>query len=178
MQDSVKIALVGQAAIELVKGRTAPVIAAVDRMFQKKGAGSPEIDWAAYMYRAEARLAEGGVAASTVDVEAMLAVLPRLDALPKGVLDGLSRVTVALGAVKMRDLIQASPAVDLLLPLTTALEKSLGEEPRVAKEVEEVAEDILRELEDLRKAMTGSNSAEVMEPDTRGYVDSRVLLND
>ena len=51
----------------------------------------------------------------------------------------------------MRDLIQASPAAELLLPLTKALEKELGLEPLAAKEVEEVAEDIRRDLEERRK---------------------------
>ena len=166
MQDSVKVALLGQAAIESVRGRTGTVIAALDRAFQQKGAGSPAFDWAAYMLRAEARLLGGDVAAGVEDIEAMLAVLPRLNALPKGVLDGLSRIAVALGPKQMRDLIRASPAADLLLPLTTALEMELGEEPRVSKEVEEVAEDILRDLEELRKAKTGDASAEVLEPET------------
>ena len=53
---------------------------------------------------------------------------------------------------RMRDLIKASPAADLLLPLTTALELELGLEPRVAREVEEVAEDIRRDLAERRKA--------------------------
>ena len=52
----------------------------------------------------------------------------------------------------MRDLIVASAAADLLLPLTTALELELGLEPRVAREVEEVAEDIRRDLAERRKA--------------------------
>ena len=59
---------------------------------------------------------------------------------------------VDLGPQQMRDLIVASPAADLLLPLTTALELELGLEPRVAKEVEEVAEDIRRDLAERRKA--------------------------
>ena len=151
MRDSVKVALLGQAAIESVMGRTAAAIAAVDRVFQQKGAGSPAFDWAAHMFRAEARLVGGDVAAGVRDVEAMLAVVPKLDALPKGALDGLSKIAVELGPEKMRDLILESPASDLLLPLTTALEMELGLEPRVAKEVAEVAEDIRRDLEARRK---------------------------
>ena len=69
----------------------------------------------------------------------------------KDVLNWLSSMAVALGLEKMRDLIQASPSADLLLPLTTALEMELGVEPRVAKEVEEVAEDIRRDLAERRK---------------------------
>ena len=54
----------------------------------------------------------------------------------------------------MRDLEKASPAADLLLPLTTALEWELGLAPRVAREVEEVAQDIRRDLAKLKEART------------------------
>ena len=50
------------------------------------------------------------------------------------------------------DAVFASPAADLLLPLTTALEKDMGLAPRVAKEVEEVAEDILRDMAERRRS--------------------------
>ena len=69
----------------------------------------------------------------------------------KDMLNWLSSMAVALGLERMRDLIQVSPSADLLLPLTTALEMELGVEPRVAKEVEEVAEDIRRDLAERRK---------------------------
>ena len=42
-------------------------------------------------------------------------------------------------------------SAELLLPLTTALERELGLEPRVAKEIEEVAEDIRRDMEEYRR---------------------------
>ena len=48
-------------------------------------------------------------------------------------------------------MIQVSPAANLLLPLTTALEQEMGLTPRVAREVEEVAEDIRRRLATLRQ---------------------------
>ena len=63
----------------------------------------------------------------------------------------MSRLAVNLDPKQMRDLIKASSAADLLLPMTTALEKELGLESRVAKEVEEVAEDIRRDWEEHRK---------------------------
>ena len=50
----------------------------------------------------------------------------------------------------MRELILASPAAESLLPLTTALEREMGLEPRVPKEVEEVAKDIQKHLAKLR----------------------------
>ena len=69
-------------------------------------------------------------------------------------------VSVDLGPARMRELIQASPSANLLLPLTTALERELGLEPRVAREVEEVAQDIRRELAKLREARTVATSGE------------------
>ena len=56
------------------------------------------------------------------------------------------KLGVELGLVRMLELIRASPAVDLLLPLSTAFEQELGLEPGVAREVEKVARDIRREL--------------------------------
>ena len=153
--DMVEIVLVGKAALEFAKGQAGAAIATIDSVFHSAGAGSPERNWPAHQIRARAHFVEGNVAAGVRDVEAMLAILPNLDALPKGALNGLSEIAVALGSEKMRDLIRASPAADLLLPLTTALEMELGEEPRVAKEVEEVAEDIRRDLAERREARRG-----------------------
>ena len=62
----------------------------------------------------------------------------------------LMDLSVALGPQRMCELIQASPSPHLLLPLTTALERELGLEPRVAREVEEVAQDIQRKLAELK----------------------------
>ena len=50
----------------------------------------------------------------------------------------------------MRACIRTSPSANLLLPLTTALERELGLDPRVAREVEEIAQDIRRDLAKLR----------------------------
>ena len=50
----------------------------------------------------------------------------------------------------MLELIQASRSQDILLPLKTALERELGLEPRVAREVDEVAQDIQQALATLR----------------------------
>ena len=54
--------------------------------------------------------------------------------------------SIDLGQERMCEIIQASPSTKLLLPLTTALEQELGREPRVAREVQEVARDIRQDL--------------------------------
>ena len=78
-------------------------------------------------------------------------VLGRSEQVSKALTDSLMRISVALGSERVRDLIQASPAADHFLPLTTALEQEMGLTPRVAREVEEVAEDIRRRLATLRQ---------------------------
>lgn len=57
----------------------------------------------------------------------------------------------ALGIDQLAVLIRESPAADHLLPLTTALELEMGEEPRVAIEVRRVAEDMQQELAKIRE---------------------------
>ena len=61
-----------------------------------------------------------------------------------------------LASDRALDMIRASPASDVLLPLVTALEQELGRKPRVAREVEEVADDIRKEFARLRTAMRPS----------------------
>ena len=62
------------------------------------------------------------------------------------------RFSIDLGQERMCEIIQKSPSAGLLLPLTTALEQEIGREPRVAREVEEVARDIRQDLARLREA--------------------------
>ena len=90
----------------------------------------------------------------------MLTILPELDSLPEDGPDALMKFSIDLGPARMRELIQASPVADLLSPLTTALEWELGLAPRVAREVEEVAEDIRRDLEKAKEAVAGGSFGE------------------
>ena len=102
------------------------------------------------LVRARATLTSGDVSGCEKSIEALLAILSRLDSVPGEPIDALMELGVELGPVEMLELIRASPAVDLLLPLSTAFEQELGLEPRVAREVERVARDIRRELARLR----------------------------
>ncbi len=113
----------------------------------------------AYMLRARAYLHEDHVEACMRDVETALTVLHTVKVPRKEVIDALTAMAVELGLERMRDLIRASPVSDLMLPLTTALEKDLGLEPRVAKEVEEIAEHIRHDLSELRKEMSENGGA-------------------
>ena len=113
-----------------------------------------------HMIRAKATLAHGNRSACERDIEAVLTLLRKIDSLPPEALDTLMYFSVELGPERMRELIQASPSANLLVPLTTALERELGLEPRVAREVEEIAQDIRRDLAKLREARTMASSGE------------------
>ena len=82
----------------------------------------------------------------------LLNVLPDLGSVPVGVLVLLMIFSIDLGPKTMLELIEASPAGDLLLPLITALKREIGEDPRVPQEVSEVAEDVRRELVKMRSS--------------------------
>ena len=105
-----------------------------------------------HLIRARVILAMGDPSGCEQDIEALLALLPELGSLQREDLDALMEFSVELGPARMNELIQGSPAASLLLPLTTALEQELGLTPRVAQEVDEVAQDIRRELKEIRDA--------------------------
>ena len=113
-----------------------------------------------HLIRAKATLADGKRSASDLDIETVLALLPKIGALPYEALDALMYLSVELGPAHMHELIQASPSAKLLLPLATALEREIGLEPRVAQEVEEVAQDIRRDLVKLKEARAAASSRE------------------
>ena len=79
----------------------------------------------------------------------LLDCLAKEDELREGVIHGLTTLIVSFGLTRALTLIQASPAAGLLLPLVTALQQELGQETRVAKEVDEVAFDVRRRLAEL-----------------------------
>lgn len=141
-----QIALFNKAALELANGRSEAAIAAADRGFEVDGTEKQWNKSRGHIVRAQAHSIEGNRAACEQDVKSLLSILPRLSSFQKDDLADLCRLAVSLGFERMQNLIKESPASNLLLPLTTALEKELGFEPRVAKEVEEIAEDIRCDL--------------------------------
>ena len=148
-------ALLNKADLELASQRYDSAIKAADRALDRHLADSPRNRWRGHLIRAEAVLASGDPSACEQDITAILAALPGLGALPLvRSLGALMLFSIEIGPARMRALVRASPAVDLLLPLTTALEREMGLEPRVAREVEEVAEDVRRKLAKLKEART------------------------
>ena len=75
----------------------------------------------------------------------LLALIPKTG-LRDRCIEALVSFVVINGAKIGLRLMQESPATELLLPFVTALQQELGQTPRVAKEVEEVAKDIRKIL--------------------------------
>ena len=146
----VKGALLWRADIELKTRQYEKAVETAGRVINRRHRGSPEQQLRGHVIRAKALLAGGDRSAGEHAVEAVLALLQELGSISREGLMALMDFSVDLGPQRMRELIQTSPSAPLLLPLTTALERELGHEPRVAREVDEVAQDIQRTLADLK----------------------------
>ena len=140
------MALLDKADLCLKIGRYKAARITAEQLLDPHLNASPENRSRAYLIQANATLAQGDVAACERNIHASLDLIPEIGAIPKRYLDTLIALTVDIGPERVRTLILASPADTLLAPMTTALELELGLEPRVAREVEEVAEDIRRAM--------------------------------
>ena len=91
------------------------------------------------------------------EAESMLAGIAEIGEIPAGGIAVLIDFCAIAGPRKALEVIQSSPALELMLPLVTALKQELGEQPRVAKEVREVAGDIRRRIAEFQQSNTASN---------------------
>ncbi len=146
LRGAAESALCWRAQHELTEGRARAALGFLNRALLQPRSGAPDIRLHGHLTRARAYLAVGDSEGCARDVEAALLILPELNMLSRVVLVALADLAAGVGPERMCDLIKSSPAGDFLLPLRTALERDLGLEPRVAREVEEIAEDIRREL--------------------------------
>ena len=147
------VALLGIADIKVTGRQYEKAVETATRVIERQKR-VPGQRFQGHVIRATALLALGNRAACEHDVEAVLALLPELGPIPREAIMALMDFSVALGPQRMCELIQASPSPHLLLPLATALERELGRKPRVAREVDEVAQDIQRTLAELRANRT------------------------
>ena len=99
----------------------------------------------ALLCKAAALLLQGKTFAES-DFSLLLDCLSKEGELRPGLVQGLTALAMISGLARTLELIQASPAADLLVPLVTALQQELGQETHVAKEVDEVAADVRRNL--------------------------------
>ena len=151
LQNVVKSAQLEIAELHLAMGQGDASVIAVESLFEPDSPESPEIRCRGLLTRTRAHLLGGNKTTYMRDIETALSVLSGIDPLPTEVLNSLCGLAVELGPESLRELIIASPVSSQLLPLTTALEKEIGIESRVAREVEEVAEEIQQDLEKRRK---------------------------
>ena len=86
------------------------------------------------------------VAISEREVSTLLKCIAQENDLDNRGIRALLQFTVRVGAKRALEIIQASPAFPLLQPLVTALRQELGQATHVAREVDEVAGDVRREL--------------------------------
>ena len=154
LQWPVQEALLRKAEIELDCRLYESAAETATRVLDQRQLTPPERRVRGYLIRARANIAGGYRPACEPDVKAALALLPEFDPLPRDSFATLMFLGVVLWPERMCELIKASPSANLLLPLTTALELDLGLKPRVAREVEEVAQDIRRDLAKFKE--TGS----------------------
>ena len=143
--------LLQKARLELRSRRYGAAIRTADHLLERPLTDSPEDRIQGLLVRARATLASGDVSGCEKSIEAALAILPRLDSVPGEPIHILIELGFELGPARILELIRASPAADLLLPLSTAFELELGLKSRVAREVERVARDIWRKLGKLRE---------------------------
>ena len=139
-------ALLWRADIEIKTRHYEKAVETAGRVINGRHRGSPDQQLRGHVILATALLAGGDRSACEHAVEAVLALLPELGLISREAIAALIGFSVDLGLQRMRELIQTSPSAHLLLPLTTALERELGYEPRVAREVDEVAQDIQQTL--------------------------------
>ena len=83
---------------------------------------------------------------SEAEASALLSFVARLGGGWPFTIKTLTRFSSVVGPGRALEMIKASGASEVMLPLVAALERELGQEPNVSKEVSEVAEDIRREI--------------------------------
>ena len=151
---SVAIALVSKGSVLVALNRREEAMAAYDEVQRRFGdSETPELleQVAKALINKAQVFAKSNRARALSIVGVLLHILAKLGLVPAPVLGPLVAVSNDLGTKPILDLIKESPADDLLLPLTTALEREIGQDPRVPQEVSEVAEDIRRDLAKMRE---------------------------
>ena len=140
--ESIEAALIGTAYIELSKSNHTRVVDLATQIIDRHREESWTHKPAAYSLRAIAYFEEGNQSAGICDVKDFLKVFPKNSGFGDGAVSFLAYMRVWLNIERMLELIEDSPSAELLLPYTTALRMERGEQPKVAQEVTEVANDI------------------------------------
>ena len=139
-------------------GQSAEAIAAFEQIVTRCGQ-VPEgfIAMHAAMALACKALVLGPMGRTITDLEfsLLLQCLTGREDMPHSTLDAAVYYAVSAGFDHALKLIQESPVAELLLPLVTALQQELGLDPQVAKEVNEVAQDVRGKIVEIRAQLSG-----------------------
>ena len=140
------------ADVERKKGKTEWSIEEFTSLLVQIGDESPGLQCQAHLLRACAYVDGGNLVQAEQDIVEALSLLPDAGFIPEFVTEMLMDYAIIRGMDYVSELIKQSPSADLLLPLTVALDKEMGEKPLVALEVDEVAEDIRKDIRQRRQA--------------------------
>ena len=151
VRQMVQRALTGRAASELALGRAASVITTVDQVIDRIDPDNFDLIVTALMLRSEAYFYMEDRTACSLELAAALKLLPACPSVLDPSVRTLISFAARLGPRPILDLIQESPSEGMLLPLATALREELEIESKVPLEVEEVAQDIRKDLAMLRQ---------------------------
>ena len=138
--------LLERAKVEIRIGRLKAAICTAERVLKEIASNSADNLVLAHLLRAEAFLRLRNQFGCKSELAAMLEILPRFEVLPEMSIESLMAYTIRFGPSPVLALIEASPSVNRLYPLVTALRQELSIETKVAKEVEDVARDIRQDL--------------------------------
>ncbi len=152
LRHPVAIAFLRLANSARVQGHLDEVINTVNLLFDRYGEQIYSCyQCEGYLIRSRAHLACDDLPQAGQDIKTALTLLPNCEFLLSEAIYALIDFTVSQGAAHTNDFVQSSPSAKLLIPFTVALEKEMGKEPKVAREIEEVAEDIRKDIEKVRR---------------------------
>lgn len=152
LSTDLEIANLNRAALLLRTEAPSQAIAIANRVIGHEASDSTRNRVRAHWIRAEAHLATGDTDRCRSDIDEALVLLPESDAPLRVAINQLVQFGAHLGIEDVLASIERSPSADLLLPLSTALAQELGRNPRVSKEVAEVASDL---RDDILRARAG-----------------------
>ncbi len=150
--ERVSVALLERARLEIRIGRLEAALASIDDALRNSAAMDAKDRLSAYLLRAQVYFTNGSEDACERELAAALELLPALSEVPLICIEALLAFTIRLGPKRVLDLIEGTPAADLLNPFAVALRQELGITAPIAREVAEVAKDIRTRLNELRRA--------------------------
>lgn len=142
---SVSIALISLLSIYAIQDKNKLVVTTSTTLIEKYDE-FPNLTCQALLFRAFAYMNCANISHADQDVKTILSLLPDSDQSLGIATSVLTEFATIRGMKYLLELVNNSPSSNLLRPLTVAIEKEMGETPVVAKEIEEVAEDIRQDI--------------------------------